>query len=146
MPKLETPEIRFWKKVDIKSQNECWNWIGYKNKHGYGVMAINRDGKALVYAHRLSWIINKKTEIDKLCICHKCDNPSCVNPNHLFIGTQKDNVTDMFKKKRGYIHFLQKQTHCKRGHSYSGSNLYITSKKTRVCIACKNLNKKKNPN
>jgi len=93
----------FWKKVDIKSENECWEWNACKNKHGYGQFKID---KKLYGSHRISWILTNGDipEDDNYCktlfVCHSCDNPGCVNPNHLFLGTNKDNMKDMINKNR----------------------------------------------
>jgi hypothetical protein len=81
---------------------DCWIWTGWKNPLGYGHLNL-ADGTRWL-AHRLSWVIHFGDIPDKLVICHSCDNPSCVNPSHLFIGTQKDNVQDAIKKGRpGYL-------------------------------------------
>lgn len=83
---------RFFSKFE--KSNECWNWNGSKNEAGYGTLGNK-------YAHRMAWQIANNKEIPSgMVICHHCDNPSCVNPNHLFIGTQKDNMQDMIKKNR----------------------------------------------
>lgn len=94
----------FWSKVD-KTDN-CWLWIGKKNNYGYGRFVLRHRPTIAIFAHRLSWMIDRG-EIDtgKL-ICHKCDTPNCVNPSHLFIGTQSDNLLDASKKRR-----LGQQTH-----------------------------------
>lgn len=79
----------------------CWEWLGSKNKNGYGTMKI--DSK-MYFSHRLSYEIYNNTKIpDGMLVCHKCDNPSCVNPEHLFIGTHKDNFDDMCNKGRQKI-------------------------------------------
>lgn len=83
---------RFWNFVNKQREHECWNWTAYKNRDGYGNFA---DGKKRWNAHRVSYII-ANGEIPKgLCVCHKCDNPSCVNPDHLYLGTHKQNMNDM---------------------------------------------------
>src|SRR4051812_27415515 len=81
-PKLSLAD-RFWPKVVKRGKNECWLWIGAKNPHGYGRLG----GKPNRPAHRLSYEINVGPIPDGLCVCHKCDTPLCVNPNHLFLGT-----------------------------------------------------------
>lgn len=107
-----TPENRhrFQKYVsNTPTSDGCILWNGSAGKHGHGVFfimssknPINGFGrKGLIYAHRASLMIFRETKVDNdLCVCHKCDNPRCVNPDHLFIGTQQDNIKDMFEKKR----------------------------------------------
>lgn len=93
-----TPEERFWKYVDKKQDNECWNWTAYCHKSGYG--KINIKDK-IVSAHRFSWVLHNGTiPNDKPLVLHDCDNPKCVNPSHLFLGTHKDNSDDKVKKNR----------------------------------------------
>lgn len=80
-----------------KNPKACWNWLKSKNEKGYG--KTRSEGK-LHYTHRLSWeLVNGKIPVG-LFVLHKCDNPSCINPNHLFLGTSKDNFEDMMKKGR----------------------------------------------
>src|SRR5271157_183966 len=90
-------EIRFWKYVDVRSDNECWPWIGNRNDKGYGT--IGDKGK-VVKAHRVAWALKHGPIPDNLDILHKCDNRPCCNPSHLFPGTQQDNIADMIKKNR----------------------------------------------
>lgn len=89
---------RFWSKVDVKSEDECWEWMAGDDGNGYGVIRINNKN---VKAHRFSYTINIGVIFDKLFVCHSCDNPSCVNPKHLWLGTNKDNSQDRDVKGRG---------------------------------------------
>ncbi len=90
-------EKRFWKKIDIKDSIECWEWKAVKNNKNYGQVSFN--GK-MELAHRVMWILVNGEIPDNLCVLHKCDNPSCVNPSHLFLGTKRDNSNDMVAKGR----------------------------------------------
>ena len=92
---------RFWNKVNVKSDNECWNWTASKKKHGYGKLGV---GKGQEVAHRVSWVIHYGKIPKGMCVCHHCDNPSCVNPKHLFLGVHADNMLDMKKKGRAKGH------------------------------------------
>lgn len=78
----------------------CWNWTGAKTKGGYGHL---RFLKKLTYAHRVSWIIHYGGIPNNLCVLHHCDNPGCINPDHLFIGTMADNMKDRDDKGRNGI-------------------------------------------
>lgn len=92
-------EQRFWEKVNrTNNPSECWNWVASKLKHGYGKISVSRSVWKL--SHRISWEIAFGEIPDGLFVCHKCDNPSCVNPNHLFVGTAKQNTQDMISKGR----------------------------------------------
>lgn len=88
---------RFWGHAQPKGANECWPWHGARNVGGYG--AANRHA-INVPAHRMSYEINIGPIADGMKICHTCDNPPCVNPEHLFTGTQQDNLRDMERKGR----------------------------------------------
>lgn len=93
----------FWANIKKDFENNCWEWKGAKNRHGYGVIYSYSSFKKYAHlrAHRVSWEIYNAEEIPNgLYICHHCDNPSCVNPNHLFLGTQKDNILDSVRKGR----------------------------------------------
>lgn len=93
---LETIRLRFMANV-IKNDSGCWVWSGQRKYNGYG-MFYCLVKKHL--AHRISWIINNGIIPDGLCVLHHCDNPPCVNPAHLFLGTQQDNSDDMGSKGR----------------------------------------------
>lgn len=87
---------RFWSKV--KKTRGCWLWIAGKNKRGYGWFRDSNGESRL--AHRVSWELVNGVVPDGLLVLHTCDNPSCVRPDHLFIGTHRDNVRDMIEKGR----------------------------------------------
>lgn len=88
----------FWKKAEVTGDESCWKWKAFKNKQGYGRMGIS-SGQC-VNAHRVSWVIHNGPIPERMFVCHKCDNPECTNPRHLFIGSRQDNVNDMMIKKR----------------------------------------------
>jgi len=89
-------EQRLMEKV-ARQANDCWQWTGNHHQYGYGLLKI--DGKQ-IRAHRISWELKNGAIPAGLHILHRCDTPSCVNPDHLFLGTQADNIADKLAKGR----------------------------------------------
>ena len=88
---------RFWPKVDIRGEDECWPWLASKKHHGYGGFKV--DGRILL-AHRVAWILTYGSIPNGMCALHRCDNQGCCNPKHLFLGTKVDNNADRDRKGR----------------------------------------------
>lgn len=98
---------RFWDRVDRNGPGGCWSWLGTNNgKEGRGQVHLGYRGdyrlrrRIKTYAYIVAWKLTNGEIEEGLCVCHKCDNPNCVNPKHLFLGTKKDNIMDMHKKGR----------------------------------------------
>lgn len=98
--------IRRFNKYVIKKENECWLWIGAKVSKGYGYLSYNKKNHG---AHRISWLIHQGEIPKKLSVLHKCDNPPCTNPDHLFLGNQDINMIDMHNKGRARYFGLRMQ-------------------------------------
>ena len=90
---------RFNAKWVMDESTECWVWIGGRYQKGYGEIKIPKTRRQ-IQAHRLSYLIHHGPIPEGKCVLHKCDNPPCVNPAHLFVGTQQDNSQDMVSKNR----------------------------------------------
>ena len=114
----------------------CVLWTANSDKNGYGKIYYNKKHWR---AHRLSYYLNKGEISESLQVCHQCDTPACINPQHLFLGTNKDNMIDKVKKGRLRNQNINK-THCKFGHEFISEN--IRWEKTtigtprRTCITC----------
>lgn len=133
---------RFEEKYIPEPMSGCWLWIGSCDKDGYGRFWFN--GK-LRKSHRVSYQKFVGPIPEGKDICHKCDVPSCVNPDHLWVGDARANALDMMQKGRfnwnGKYIFIQqrKMTHCKNGHEFTPKNTYRISRdggKRRHCRAC----------
>lgn len=98
---MQPEQHRFLRKVCYNPETHCWDWWGAKYRGGYGHFRRKIDGIwKMAKAHRYSYEFYKGPVPENQCILHKCDNPSCVNPDHLFLGTNKDNHWDMREKNR----------------------------------------------
>lgn len=135
-----TAKERLLKRVN-KTKDGCWFWGGATRGNKpfmYGIIWIKRKAYS---THRLSWMIHNgkipTTEgIRSICVCHKCDNPLCVNPEHLYLGTHKQNMQDKAVKNR-YLNRNKKS--CKRGHEYTVKNTYVSKQGLRHCRECHRL-------
>ncbi len=137
---------RFWDKVEMIPFHSCWEWTGATNQDGYGIIGTGEGGKTSFRVHRMSYALHVGPIPEGKVVCHSCDNPGCVRPEHLFIGTMKDNNADRCAKGRtkglfqpgtlspGSVKNLAK-THCPHGHAYAGDNLAIYQGR-RHCKTC----------
>lgn len=126
------PEHRFWAMTEVSGPDDCWLWKGQTVK-GYGKFNINKKMKQ---AHRYSYELHNGVTLGReTFVCHHCDNPSCVNPKHLFMGTPADNSRDMVAK--GRPHGRPRLTHCKLGHEMSPENVAVFHAPSGIQRTCK---------
>jgi len=98
---------RFEEKYTPEPNSGCWLWLGAARQHGYGELRLPTNKTIL--AHRLAYELYRGPIPDGMCVCHRCDNPACVNPDHLFIGTRADNMADCIRKGRARNKFSPKR-------------------------------------
>lgn len=128
--KAKPIEKRFWHKVD--KTGDCWLWLGHKSSKGYGGVQVDGLSKK---AHRVAYELVNGPIPEGLYACHTCDNPSCVNPAHIFLGTQHENMADMVAKGR-LVSANERKAHCKHGHEFTPENTHMY-KGWRECRACR---------
>ena len=128
----KSPASRFWAHVSkdgpipehCPGLGECWPWTAARSPKGYGLSDIFRQKLSTVSAHRVAWILSNDQLIpDGLFVCHKCDNPPCCNPNHLFLGTCADNNRDCVNKGRNSFQRVGPARFSLRGESSPGAKL-----------------------
>ncbi len=97
-------EIRIKTHILIDDKTGCWNWTGTKNPNGYGKMTMRDPNHKRYYstAHRESYLLYHGPIINRMYVLHKCDNPSCCNPDHLYLGTNSDNQKDRYQRSKRF--------------------------------------------
>jgi len=128
----------FWAMVDKSAGPDgCWTWTGTLNRGGYATAHFGGryERKVTARAHRVAWLLEHGAwPPADMFVCHRCDVRHCVNPAHLFLGTNQDNMDDMNAKGRGWLG--RRLTHCRRGHDLTAENRMRRSDGKEQCRVC----------
>lgn len=128
---MSTTEQRFQKRLGPANDNGCIEWTGAKNKDGYGTFWFDKKN-SLAHRYALQKKLGRQLESGEHA-CHTCDNPPCVNEDHLYAGSQADNMRDSVDRKR---HKNATLTHCRKNHEFTDDNTYVDSDGKRHCRTC----------
>jgi hypothetical protein len=135
---MKTTKERFLDKVN--KTDTCWLWTGAVTSRGYGTIAISRK---TISTHRYSYELHKGEIPEGMLVCHTCDTPRCVNPDHLWLGTKQDNMKDMVAKGR-VGESSKPRTHCRRGHEFAVVGFIYGTKNGKEWRSCKECKKESN--
>jgi hypothetical protein len=130
---------RLMQRIKAQSERGCWEWNGTRNNRGYGEISVDHLKEL---AHRVSWELHFGPIPEGLCVLHRCDNPPCINPFHLFLGNLKDNIRDMFGKERNgwSSRPWPDDFPCVKGHA---PNWARNNRGHRYCKSCRTILSKK---
>lgn len=139
-PKARSPEERFWSFVSPEPTTGCWLWTGHVQHQGYGRL-WSADRQGMILATHVALAIAGRPVPPRMMACHRCDvwgvGPACVNPDHLFVGSNQDNQIDYVAKG---LNEKTRRTHCVRGHPLTPANVFLRASRNgrpgRNCRTC----------